>query len=258
MKVSSKSSLFDALEIKTTENTGQIIPYIRKFLSIHPYAGKYVVNDDMYVSSVVDVTKRHFHPSSDCLKCPRLMYWERHPDYADRLEEEVSADLQSIFKMGDAVHAMIQAWFMAMNELDGFPRCIENEQRIDDKEWNIGGFIDSILQFPNIEGDIPIEIKSINDFAFGRLNEPLPAHKWQIGCYIMEKESPFGIVLYYNKNTSAMKEFRVEPMDMMPVLMNWSRVRQAVAEQNIDMLEHGCKIGSKDWEKCPAHRWCKQ
>ena len=35
----------------------------------------------------------------------------------------------------------------------------------------------------------------------------------------MEKDAPFGIVLYYDKNTSAMKEFRVEPFDMMPTLM---------------------------------------
>ena len=255
MKINSKSNLFAALD--SPNDKGQIIPYIRKFLTIHPYAGKYEVNDEAYVSKVTDVAKKHFHPSGDCLKCPRLLYWERDPEYAPMLEEDVGPDLQAIFKLGDAVHAMIQAWFKAMSELDGFPKCVDNEQRIDDGDWNIGGFIDSVLQFPDIEGNIPIEIKSINDYAFGRLNEPLPAHKWQIGCYIMEKQAPFGIVLYYNKNTSAMREFRVEPVDMMPVLMNWSRVRQAEASRDISGLEHGCKVGTKEWEKCPAHRWCK-
>lgn len=258
MKVKANSILFKTLDKPNdVEIGGQILPYIRKFLTIHPYAGKYIVNDEQYVSSVDDVRNKHFHPSGDCLKCPRLLYWERQPEAAAAMEETPTPELQAIFKMGDAVHAMIQAWFMAMNELDGFPRCIGNEQRIDDKDWNIGGFIDSVLEFPGIEGEVPIEIKSINDYSFGRLSEPLAAHKLQVGCYIMEKDAPFGIVLYYDKNTSAMKEFRVEPFDMMPTLMKWSKVRIAVQNGDPSNLDHGCKVGSKEWEKCPARRWCK-
>ena len=256
MKVGKGSTLFSALTEPEGAGGQEIIPYIKKFLTIHPYTGGYTVEDSKYVSKEQDVRKKHFHPSGDCLKCPRLLYWERDPKHAADLEEVISPELQVIFKTGNALHAMIQAWLEAMGELPGFPKFIGNEYRIDDEEWNIGGFIDSVVQFPGNGYPSILEIKTINGYRFDTLHAPLPAHKLQVGCYLMEMDSPHGIILYINKNTGALKEFSVEPVDMMPTLRKWSSVRVAVQDGDISKLDHGCRKGDKAWEKCPARTFC--
>lgn len=254
MKISKTSALFSALT-SASGSSEEILPYIKRFLTIHPYAGLYEVDDRPYQSKVADPKKRHFHPSSDCMKCARLLYFERMKP--DKLESEViEPRLQTIFKIGSALHAMIQAWFVEMSGLEGFPTCVENEQRIHDEDWNIGGYIDSVVKFPGSDDEIPIEIKTMNSYRFKSLSAPLPEHKMQVGCYIMEKNAPFGIVLYVNKDDGEMKEFRVEPLDMMNVLMKWSHVRHAVANGDPSPLGFGCKKGSREWERCPARGFC--
>lgn len=159
MKISKTSALFSALTAGS-DSSEEIIPYIKRFLTVHPYAGLYEVDDRPYRSKVKDPKERHFHPSSDCMKCARLLYFERMKP--DKLEVEViEPRLQTIFKVGSALHAMIQAWFVEMGTLEGFPTCVENEQRIHDEDWNIGGYIDSVVRFPGSEDEIPIEIKGL-------------------------------------------------------------------------------------------------
>lgn len=254
MKVEKGSSLYTLMNPECDDNI-RVIPYIEKFLVIHPYAGRYEVNDEQYVSKSVDRRHQHFHPSGDCMKCQRLLYLERDESVSFP-GDEPDAHLQCIFKTGAVIHSMLQSWFWAMNELDGFPECVGTEVRIQDDELNIGGYIDAMLRFPGMEVAVPIEIKSINDWGFKYLREPKTEHRMQVATYIMETDSPFGIVLYYNKNTSEMKEFIVEPMDMMNLVMRWTQVLDALDAEDISSLQYGCKKGSKDWERCPAHDYC--
>lgn len=256
MRINSSSALFDVLKGMSEQSSdGRIIPYIDRFLTVHPYAGIYQVDDSQYQSSESDPRKKHFHPSGDCLKCQMLLYYERM--CPDRLEPEViSPRLQRIFKTGTAMHSMIQSWFAAMSELDGFPTLVGNEVRVRNKDWNIGGYIDSVVKMPGSEDPVCIEIKTINTTMFKALSAPKPEHRLQVGCYIMELDSPYGIVLYIDKNTCDMKEFRVESMDMMGILSKWSEVRLAVDAEDPSKLMFGCKPGSKEWEKCPARHIC--
>ena len=235
----------------------RLIPYIRKFLVVHPYAGVYTVNDEKYENKCSSPETMHFHPSSDCMKCPRLLYFERTVGYAERLDSAVTPELQVIFKMGSAIHAMLQAWFLAWNDMDGMPHCVGNEVRIEDDELNIGGYIDSVLKFPESDDEIPIEIKTINSYQFGLLKQPKPEHRMQVGLYIAETGAPYGIVLYCNKDSGEMKEFRVEPVDLMPVLMKWGKVRQAVKDRDISILECGCNMSDDTtFKRCPARAFC--
>ena len=52
-----------------------------------------------------------------------------------------------------------------------------------------------------------LEIKTINHDAFGKLTKPLPGHPKQFHCYMKGLDVPFGYILYYDKNNSAMQEF---------------------------------------------------
>lgn len=236
--------------------TDRIIPYIKKFMVVHPYAGVYTVDDSKYESSASKPEKKHFHPSGDCLKCQRLMFFERQSKYVGQLVDDITPELQVIFKTGDAFHAMIQAWFTAMTELDGFPDCIGNEVRIDNKDFNVGAFMDSVLRMPGMDEDIVIEIKSINSYQFGKLNGPRAEHRLQLGSYLLFTGAPFGIVLYINKDTGEMKEFKVEPVDMGNVLMRWENVGKAVKEKDASHLHFECKKGDSQWSRCPARNIC--
>lgn len=163
---------------------------------------------------------------------------------------------QAIFKVGSALHAMMQAWFSEMDKLDGFPNLVGNEVRLYNEELLMGGYIDSIICMPEDDFETVVELKTINDRQFQMLSAPKKEHTLQMGCYLMERKSPKGIILYINKNTCELKEFPVEPMDMMSVIMRWSRVRHAVEAGDISSLGYGCEAGSKEWERCPARDFC--
>lgn len=254
-RISKGGSLAAALNPKSSLGVHEVIPYIDKFMVVHPYAGVYEVDDSEYVSKSVDRAHAHFHPSGDCLKCERLLYFERDESCGD-ISDVPDSKLQRIFKTGSALHAMVQSWFRAWGDIDGFPTFVGNEVRIDDKTLNIGGYIDSVIRFPDSDHDTIIEIKTINTVAFQRLREPLVAHKMQVGCYMASTGIPEAIVLYIDKNSSDMVEFRVEPFDLSGVFVRWGRVMAAVDAGTPDGLQFACKPGSKEWERCPARFVC--
>lgn len=251
MKVDRFSELFSRLTDDAPKN---LTYYINRFLKVHPYAGVYEVDDSEYISpQKQDRSQKHFHPSGDCSKCARLLYYERTIELP---QEEFEPQTQAIFKMGSAIHAMIQAWFAEMDKLDGFPNLVGNEVRIFNEDLLMGGYIDSILRMPGDDFDTIVEIKTINDRQFQSLSAPKADHRLQMGCYLMEMRSPKGVVLYMNKNTCELKEFVVEPIDMMGVISKWAQVRHAVAAGDPTSLGYACTRGSKQWERCPARDIC--
>lgn len=257
MKLKQDDALMSVLGL-ARQPEDEVIPYLDRWIREHGSAGLYEVDDRPHVSSAKDVKHRHFHPSGDCLKCPRLMYFERDPELASEVEEDFPAKTLRIFKLGSNVHAMIQAWFAAMSPLEGYPDLVANERYFLDEQHNIAGFIDTVVRFPGSDDEVPIEHKSISNYQFSTLRGPKAAHRLQVGCYIMELGSPFGIVLYFNKDTAELKEYRVDPVDMMPTLMKWSRVRLAVEAGDISQLEWGCtcKDDDRTFKWCPAKDIC--
>lgn len=80
-----------------------------------------------------------------------------------------------------------------------------------DPEINCGGFVDATLKTESINGNgklrIPVEIKSVEHFTFKRINEEARniTNKMQINFYQKMMEDKYGLLLYYNANTSHMK-----------------------------------------------------
>lgn len=253
VKLKKTTALASALRPMTDEH--RLIPYIERFLVTHPYAGVYEVDDSQYVSKSKDRRHMHYHPSGDCLKCDRLLYFERD-ESVELLPDTPDAHLQCIFKVGNSLHAMIQAWFEAWNELAGFPTCVGNEVRIDDPRLNIGGYIDSVIRFPGAIHDTVVELKTINSYGFSRLSGPKPAHKMQMGCYMMSTGMPEAILLYINKDTAEFKEFLVPAFDMSPTVAKWAAVEDALEKGSMKGLQYGCKKGSREWSWCPARDIC--
>lgn len=92
------------------------------------------------------------------------------------------------------------------------------KQRIEIADINgkkMTGEIDGLITDP-LRNTRLLEIKSINHFGFERLkDEPLPEHRAQANLYLhglRQAEMPIeeALILYKNKNTSAMKEFLIQ------------------------------------------------
>ena len=184
MKVGLDSSFFGELmgALSGRRCGSEIVPYIDRFLSTHPYAGTYQVDDEPRKPK----RKEHFHPSGDCLKCERLLYFEM---VGEPVEERIEPRLQAIFKVGSALHAMIQAWLEEMGRLreagdDTWPEFLGSEVRIDYPEMNMGAYMDAVVRFPEDEQPTVIEIKTISSGAFASLAGPKPEHRQQVGCYL--------------------------------------------------------------------------
>lgn len=223
----------------------EVIPYLDRYLDMTDATESKIEIEDF---SRPPRVKERFSPSVDCMRCRRALFFDFHPDYqADR---HVDAKLRRVFNVGSATHALIQAWFKAMSELDGFPKLVGNEARMWMPELRMSGYIDSILDFPGW-GEVPIEIKTINSYGFGRLKEPKAEHRWQIGCYLMAEDAPGGILLYINKDTQELKEFWVEQMDMQPILMRWQTVTDALEGGSVNLLPPECQPGSR------REKWCE-
>lgn len=56
---------------------------------------------------------------------------------------------------------------------------------------------------------ISLEFKTINDKGFQGLRGPKPEHKTQLIVGMACQDTPVGLLIYYNKNDSAMSEYRV-------------------------------------------------
>ena len=253
MKIDSRGALYRALR-PTGDLGAKIVPYIDRFLESGGHAGSFEVEDREW-KRPESRRHMHFHPSGDCLKCPRLLYYER--DDSARLEEEPpDARRERIFRTGDAVHAMLQSWLRAMGELPGYPRFCGAERRVVDEGMNCGGYIDAVVQFPGEGFETLLEFKTIGSRGFSMLKGPQPAHRMQLATYLAMTGAPRGIVLYFNKDTQELREFEVGPMDLQPMLMKWSKVEAALEAGDPGNLEYTCREGSRDWERCPARCLC--
>lgn len=232
----------------------RLIPYIEAFVEGGGNADVYEVDDRPHAPNP-DRRHMHYHPSGDCLKCMRLLYYERDPK-TELPEEPPDLKRDLIFKTGDALHAMLQALLRRMGEREGYPSFSGAEVRVVDGSINAGGYIDAMVRFPGEDFDTVVELKTINDRNFQLLKGPKAEHAMQVGMYLAMTGLPRGIVLYINKNTCELKEFQVEPQDMQFVLMRWQAVEEALREGSPDSLGYGCERGDRTCEWCRAKGIC--
>lgn len=255
MIIKNGSELFGITEQKTNdEGYPKLIPYIEKYLTLVPNVGDYTVEDRFKPTDRVNL-----HPSNECLMCMRRLYFEKSGKYDKQFINKHDTELQITFKIGHALHAMIQAWFADFNNYDGFPTLISNECKVIDKEHRIAGSIDSILKFPGFEKEVPIEIKTKTAPLFKSLSKPDTAHIMQVSMYLMLKNLPFGIALYISKDRPhKMKEFIIKPIDMGPTLRRWETVKAALDRGSVDGIGYECKFGDSTYKKCPCRAFCRE
>jgi hypothetical protein len=251
VKPNKGSLLKNILSNLSPETETLLIPYLNRYLEEVHNTGTYEVHDEF------KPWDHYYHPSGDCLKCKRQLFFEKSPRF--KVEWKPSVELRRTFKVGHAVHAMLQAWVQDMSTRPGYPKSKYGpEVKVTNEGLNVRGSVDDILEFPN--GDIvPTEYKTISGREFELLKEPKPAHKLQLGMYLLLKDLPYGILLYISKEyPHAMKEFRLEKADWSHVLNRWSRVTECLAADDIGPLEWECKEGSRQFENCPAHDLCRR
>lgn len=152
-----------------------------------------------------DATKHYFHPSQ-IGRCPRELWFDAFD--APSSEESATGEdmLKSflIFEIGTYAHVMFQnlcsrAGVLARRELP-----------VLDHKLRVIGHCDGKLRIDKAE--FALEFKTINDRGFTGLNEPKKEHVWQVHIYMALLGLPAALVVYFNKNSSELKEFRV-PFD---------------------------------------------
>jgi len=151
--------------------------------------------DKYYEDKNYEKDKQHFY-ITDAGKCPRNVYFSMK-GYPKKAKEGRTL---RIFDRGDIIHQRIMSVLLGIPEV----RVVSSEVDIPSKEL-FHGRADAVI---SIESNLyVVEIKSSGDFKFRKLTSPEDAHKKQVQLYMHYFKIPYGIVIYENKNTQAMKEF---------------------------------------------------
>jgi hypothetical protein len=193
-----------------------------------------------------------WHPSQFAGMCPRLAVLERLL-VSPKKDQKIDAGMHRVFDVGHALHWWYQnkyfakmgilwgkwecrfcgsfSWGLTPSECRGCGR--ENSEftykevplraRLDGCVLPVVGHVDGIIRFNNTW--YVIEIKTMNSYGHGALDEPYLAHNLQAQIYSelirqgmvhgvpsnIKIPYPSGIIfLYIGKNDSREKEFRVE------------------------------------------------
>ena len=158
-----------------------------------------------------DGKEQWFHASASGM-CMRKHYFQH---IAKVKPKPVNEDTMRLFRLGDLVHEDIQNALREYAENNGSKIYIEKEIQL--PEVNVRGFLDIIV----IDDGILYDIKTCNSWKwknlFGRYPDPNPSINYhlQLGTYgwWYEKSSRKKLkklcLLYYNKDTSKMRELDV-------------------------------------------------
>lgn len=146
--------------------------------------------------------------------CARLLYYRY---VGEEPRDKIPPRLRRIFDTGHKVHEQLQGYLRTIAEK------LDAEAFVDEAEFNeknspvassydIESTTDGIwtITVPDLELRYGLEIKSMKDELFKKLNGPERYHVVQCMVYMACLDLPFMVALYYNKNDSSMAEFVVE------------------------------------------------
>lgn len=190
-------------------------------------------------------------------KCPRRWYF-----YFNGIEVTETLTAKSKFSMqnGTDSHAMLQEQFEKNPELD-----IEIEREIKYSDPPIRGFIDGVIQSSDGK-EIPIEIKTANDMAFGYRKTSFKAasyHKLQLLMYLNVIDADFGLFFYFNKNDYDNLIIPLERDEAaeqyIEYLFDWMRkVHAAYEADTLPNFFEGKRKNSKICGDCPISKACHE
>lgn len=151
-----------------------------------------------------------FHPSA-VGACKRKSVYEY--TFAPGESADTAQD-REVFRLGHAVHVIVQGHMHRLKAGDGITVYFEDEVTYDPAtdelflDFHIGGTTDGVLTLETkswTQRGI-IEIKSIKDKNFALLaDQPKPEHLQQAHLYAKRFDCPIIWIFYYNKNTSEYK-----------------------------------------------------
>jgi hypothetical protein len=143
------------------------------------------------------------HPSqwSKSGQCPKKLYYDCTGEVAP--SRYVDAEKFLIFDMGTLIHSMLQMHFLNM-----YADQFKDEVWVHNEELHITGHTDGVFEFSNVR--FALEMKSIKEggnFGFEKVRAaPMEDHIRQCMIYMSALDCPFGLVLYFCKNNSQIKE----------------------------------------------------
>lgn len=156
------------------EGRGQITPHLRTVGCIHP---------------------------SSAHRCVLAQYYGVLAEH--EVEEEISPELQMIFEIGHALHAVVQQCLHR-----ALPEQFEDEVSLDLMEAMVqGGHADGLVDMYDYR--YVLEIKTISGDGYAKLTKPKAEHILQASIYCKALDVPFIGFLYINKATGGMKQYPV-------------------------------------------------
>lgn len=146
--------------------------------------------------------------------CARILYYRY---IGEEARDKIPPRLRRIFDTGSAIHEQLQGYLRIIAERTGGSEVFVKEAEFNEKNsavassYDIESTTDGIwtITVPDLELRYGLEIKSMKDDLFKKLNGPEPYHVVQCHTYMACLDLPFMVVLYYNKNDSTMAEFVV-------------------------------------------------
>ena len=174
---------------------------------------EYIANrNKLHQKKRYDGHEKWFHASSSGM-CMRKHYFQH---VAKVSPKPIDKDTLRLFRLGDLVHGDIQDALGEYAQNNGTQIFIEKEIQL--PKVNVRGFLDIIVADDNALYDI----KTCNSFKwkklFGRYPDPAPSTNYylQLGTYAWWYEEAYSkrikklALIYYQKDTSAMREYPVD------------------------------------------------
>lgn len=200
-----------------------------------------------------------------CLRCALYAYLRLRPD------KLVDAKGKLMMEMGHAAHHAVKALLRETMDVIELNPGEDKEFMVREATWPLMGFLDSLIVH---EGRLwLLEIKSVNQFAFQKLEEPKPTHKVQTAIYfelfsrllrdgelvkhprLAEFTELAGtIYLYVHRDFGAMKEFwhTPNPETFQQVEAQVHEVKAHVAAGTLPPRAENCDRYSDFARKCKA------
>ncbi|MFH1820450.1 MAG: PD-(D/E)XK nuclease family protein [Candidatus Nealsonbacteria bacterium] len=152
--------------------------------------------DQFYLDGHKDRDQRHFY-ITDAGKCGRAIFFK----FKNVPREKMNARMLRLFDHGNYIQMQI------LNSLFGLGIVRASEIKIPPQEL-ISGRADAIITLNNEL--YVVDFKSMNSMIFRKLTEPKEENVNQLQLYLHYFKIPKGILLYFSKDTSDLKEFLIQ------------------------------------------------
>ena len=226
-----------------------VVPHLESAILADKWPDSYQISVDS--RAYYGAGDGYFHPSSHPLKGARQLYYEFHPDHRDKvIKERRSLQSHMTLSMGSALHGVIQTQMT----MAGILTSEDTEVEYLNKEHHVRGRIDGIISHPSGER-ILLEIKTVNSFAFKKLEGIRPSWDAQMSLAMDNTGFDYGILLAVESGWPySWREFRVPRNDSLlsEIYAKFDMVRSCIAMNTPP--RYCCSLGSKEMDDCPA-RW---